>query len=85
MKPPSKPILQTLPPELLHKIFSNLESRVQLVAMLETCSSLASIGIDHFNDEVSLVFHRDRFRAITEIAAHPNPQVHAFALLHGRS
>lgn len=43
MKPPPKPILQTLPPELLHKIFANLESRVQLVAMRESCSLLASI------------------------------------------
>jgi len=71
MKPPPMPILQTLPPELLHKIFSNLETRAQLVAMRQTCSLLASIGLDHFNDEVSLVFHRERFRAITEIAAHP--------------
>lgn len=39
--------------------------------MRQTCSLLVSIGLDHFSDEVSLVFHRDRFRAITEIAAHP--------------
>jgi hypothetical protein len=71
MKPPPMPILTTLPPELLHKIVSYLDSRVQLVAMRETCSLLASIGLDHFNDEVSLVYHRKRFRAITEIAAHP--------------
>lgn len=82
MKPPPMSVLQTLPPELLHKIFSNLESLVQLVAMRETCSLLASIGLDHFNDEVSLVFHRDRFRAITEIAAHPKLSKHMRSLFY---
>jgi len=76
------PILQTLPPELLHKIFSYLDSRVQLVAMRETCSLLASIGLDHFNDEVSLVYHRDRFRAITEVAAHPKLAKHMRSLFY---
>lgn len=37
---------------------------------------LASIGLDHSNDEVFLEYHRDRFRAITEIAAHPKLSKH---------
>ena len=82
MKPPSMPILQTLPPKLLHKVFSYLDSRVQLVAMRETCSLLASIELDHFNDEVTLVYHRDRFRAITEIAAHPKLAKHMRSLFY---
>jgi hypothetical protein len=82
MKPPPMPILTTLPPELLHKIFSYLDSRVQVVAMRETCSLLASIGLDHFNDEVSLVYHRDRFRAVTEIAAHPKLSKHMRSLFY---
>ena len=82
MTPPPTPILQTLPPQLLHKIFSYLDSRVQLVAMRETCSLLASIGLDHFNDEVSLVYHRDRFQAITEIAAHPKLAKHMRSLFY---
>ena len=82
MKPPPMPILMTLPPELLHKIFSYLDSRVQLVAMRETCSLLASIRLDHFNDEVSLVYHRNRFRAITKIAAHPKLSKHMRSLFY---
>jgi len=76
MKPPPMPILTTLAPELLHKVFSYLDSRVQLVAMRESCYLLASIGLDHFNDEVYLLYHRDRFRAITEIAAHSKLSKH---------
>jgi hypothetical protein len=50
--------------------------------MRETCSLLASIGLDHFNDEVSLVYHRDRFQAITEIAAHPKLAKHMRSLFY---
>lgn len=82
MKAAPMPILQTLPPELLHKIFSYLDSRVQLVAMRETCSLLASVGLGHLNDEVSLVYHRDRFRAIAEIAAHPKLSKHMRSLFY---
>lgn len=32
---------------------------------------MASIGLDHFVTEIPLVFHRQKFRALTEIAKHP--------------
>jgi hypothetical protein len=50
--------------------------------MRETCFLLASIGLDHFNDEVSLVYHRDRLQAITEIAAHPKLAKHMRSLFY---
>jgi hypothetical protein len=52
------------------------------VAMRDTCSLLADIGLDHFNDEVSLIFHCDRFQAITEIAAHPKLSKHMRSLFY---
>lgn len=32
---------------------------------------LASVGISHSGDEILLVYHRDRFRSLCEIAEHP--------------
>lgn len=70
LTPPSKPIFQTLPPELLHLIFSKL-SIEDVLALRTSCSIFASVGLDYFEDEIPLVFHRDKFRALTEIAGHP--------------
>ena len=65
-----KPIFQTLPPELLHVIFSQLPIE-DILALRTSCSIFASVGLDYFEDEIPLVFHRDKFRALTEIAEHP--------------
>lgn len=70
LKPPFKPIFQTLPPELLHVIFSKL-SIEDILALRTSCSVLASVGLDHLEDEIPSVFHRDKFKALTEIAEHP--------------
>lgn len=70
LKPPSRPIFQTLPPELLHVIFSELCFE-DILAIRKTCSIFASIGLDYLGDEIPLVYHRDKFKALTEIAEHP--------------
>jgi hypothetical protein len=70
LTPSSKPIFQTLPPELLHVIFSQLPIE-DILALRTSCSIFASVGLDYFEDEIPLVFHRDKFRALTEIAEHP--------------
>ena len=70
LKAPSRPIFQTLPPELLHSIFSSL-SIEDILAIRTTCSVFASVGLDYLGDEVPLVFHRAKFKALTEIAEHP--------------
>ena len=70
LTPPSKPIFQTLPPELLHVIFSQLPIE-KILALRTSCSIFASVGVDYLEDEIPLVFHRDKFTALTEIAEHP--------------
>jgi hypothetical protein len=70
LTPPSKPIFQTLPPELLHVISSELRIE-DVLALRTTCSIFASVGLDYFEDEIPLVFHRTKFKALTEIAEHP--------------
>jgi len=70
LKPPSRPIFQTLPPELLHVIFSELTLK-DILAVRTICSIFASVGLDYLEDEIPLMFHRDEFRALTEIAEHP--------------
>lgn len=70
LEPPTRPMFQTLPTELLHVIFSQLPTR-NVLALRKTCSLFASVGIDYLGDEVPLVFHRDKFTALKEIAAHP--------------
>jgi hypothetical protein len=62
--------LQMLPAELLHSIFEWLDIADVLV-MRRTCEMMARIGLDHFGSEVALIVHRDKFRALTEIAKHP--------------
>jgi hypothetical protein len=62
--------LTALPVELVHNIFRAMDTASVLSTRL-TCHFLSKIGLDHFGDEVPLVFHRDKFRALTEIAAHP--------------
>lgn len=63
-------MLQQLPPELWHHIFDYLPLG-DILALRRTCIFLASVGLDHFGTEVPLVYHRDKFRALTEIAKHP--------------
>jgi hypothetical protein len=58
-----------LPAELLHEIFSRL-SLEDVLAARKTCSTLAAIGVDHFGDEMPLVYHRDKFSALKNIAQH---------------
>jgi hypothetical protein len=62
--------LQMLPAELLHSIFEWLDIADVLV-MRRTCEMMARIGLDHFGSKVALIVHRDKFRALTEIAKHP--------------
>jgi hypothetical protein len=66
---PSHSRLLDLPPELLHGIFSCLSLKGVLAAR-KTCSVLAAIGVDHFGDEVALVYHGDKFRALRKIVQH---------------
>jgi hypothetical protein len=66
----ARPLLQTLPTEILHLVFDQLSLHDVLTAR-KTCSILAHVGIDHFGDEIPLVYHRDKFRALCEIAEHP--------------
>jgi len=63
-------MLTSLPPELLHNILSGLDTASLSSARL-TCRLFSILGLDHFGDEIPLVFHRDKFRALAEIAAHP--------------
>lgn len=70
LKAPSRPIFQTLPPELLHVTFSQLFIE-DILALRTTCSIFASVGLDYFANEVPLVFHRAKFKALTEIAENP--------------
>lgn len=55
---------------MLHNIFTYLDIQ-GVIATRRSCSTLASIGLDHFGDEVALVYHREKFKALTEIAQHP--------------
>ena len=67
--PMAHSMLTSLPPELLHNILSGLDTASLSSARL-TCRLFSILGLDHFGDEIPLVFHRDKFRALTEIAAH---------------
>jgi len=69
LKPPSRPIFQTLPPELLHVIFSELYIE-DILEIRKTCSVFAAVGLDHLGDKVPLMFHRDKFKALKDIAEH---------------
>jgi hypothetical protein len=62
--------LQRLPHELLNNVFQRVSTK-DVLALRCTCTNLASVGLDHFGTEVALVSHRDKFRALTEIATHP--------------
>lgn len=70
LNPPARSILQNLPPELLHNIFECLHEEDVPVARA-TYTIMASVGLDHFGTEIPLVFHRQKFRTLTEIAKHP--------------
>jgi hypothetical protein len=62
--------LHALPTELLHNVFARLDV-VGVLAMRRTCKIMAQIGLYHFGNEIPLIPHRDKFRALTEIAKHP--------------
>jgi hypothetical protein len=62
--------LQRLPHELLNNVFQRVSTK-DLSALRCTCTNLASVGLDHFGTEVALISHRDKSRALTEIATHP--------------
>ena len=64
--PPHSPLIE-LPAELLHNVFASLDLR-DVLAARKSCSTLASIGLDYLGDEVPLVYHRDKFKALTAIA-----------------
>lgn len=68
--PPATPILLSLPPELLHTIYESLENETDVLSLRLTCSLLATIGLDHFGDEMPLVFHRDKLNALAKTAGH---------------
>jgi hypothetical protein len=68
--PPSRPILLTMPPEMLHIIFSELQIQ-DILRIRETCSLLAAVALDFRGDDVNLTFHRNQFRDLIRIAAHP--------------
>ena len=63
-------LLQTLPAELLHHIFGYLPLQ-DVLAARKTSRLMASVGLDHYDDEVALVYHRDKFGRLCEIAEHP--------------
>lgn len=81
LKPPSRPVFQTLPPELLHVIFSQLDIE-DILAIRTTCAIFASVGLDYVGDEIPLVFHRDKFKALTDIAEHPKLSKQMCSLFH---
>jgi hypothetical protein len=62
-------MLISLPVELLHNVLFDLDTASVLSARL-TCRVLSVLGLDHSGDEIPLIFHRDKFRALKEIAAH---------------
>jgi hypothetical protein len=64
------PLLES-PAELLHTIFADVDIN-DVLAARKTCSTLASIGLDHYGDEVALVYHREKFDALKRIAKHPS-------------
>ncbi|KAK5119599.1 hypothetical protein LTR85_007428 [Meristemomyces frigidus] len=69
-KSPAQCLLTTLPSELLHCVFESLDVH-DVVAARATCSVLAAIGIEYMLEEVPLVYKRDRFERLLDIAKHP--------------
>ena len=67
--PGSRSLFQSLPPELLHHIFSLMRPE-DVVSARATCSVFATVGLDYMLNEVKLVFKRDRFRRLLEISKH---------------
>jgi hypothetical protein len=62
--------LQALVPKLLHHVFEHLHV-ADVKAARVTCSALASVGLDYLGRKVTLVYHRDIFAKLEEIAQHP--------------
>jgi hypothetical protein len=69
LEPMAHSMLISLPVELLHNVLFDLDTASVLSARL-TCRVLSVLGLDHSGDEIPLIFHRDKFRALKEIAAH---------------
>jgi hypothetical protein len=47
-----------------------------------TCSKLASIGLDHFETKLVLIYHRDSFRRLGNFATHPVLSKHIRSLYY---
>ena len=62
--------LPSLPPDLLHYIFTCIHL-ADIIAIRQTCSILAGIGLDHLLDQVALAYHRKSFEALLDITKHP--------------
>ena len=63
-------LLPSLPPELLHGIFTYIDL-ADIIAIRQSCSILADIGLDHLLDQVALVYHKKSFQALLDVAEHP--------------
>lgn len=63
-------MLQGLPPEIVHSIFQNLWDLDGVLAARLTYSLFAYVGAEYLLEEVAIVYHRDRFNALCEIANH---------------
>jgi len=67
LEPPQHCMIETLPAELLHHIFTFLKNK-EIIAARATCSLLCAIGAEHVLDEIGLVFQRDKFEGLVELA-----------------
>jgi len=67
----AKSTLLCLPTELLYIVFEHIEKPSDVAALRATRSVLADVGLCYLLDEVALVYHSDKFRALKDIAAHP--------------
>jgi hypothetical protein len=51
-----------------------------VLALRRTCSLLASVGLDHFANDVTLVFNSDRFHELTKVEVHLKLSKHMCSL-----
>lgn len=78
---PSGSLLLSLPPELLHQVFSELPLG-DVHATRKTCVLLGTIGLDYLCDEIALIYHPDSFKALTQIANYPRYSKRVRALFY---
>ena len=71
--------MQSLPPEIIHIIFSHLRpeyvTKVRLV-----CQRFAHIGLSHLRRSYNLRFHPRSFKRLLEISQHPIVSQHVESL-----